>query len=425
MQGIFGLFAYLGIFGAIFYLLFRKQSNYSTELRAESANYAKPILAALLIAYFAQNLVLFDQLVSYAAFFTLIGYILYLQKSVKTIPIDSVAIDYFAGKKTRLALKSVAVVIILLSLYSIYAYNFIPYSQGVAFKKSPRASQNAYEVENAIKRAINPYNFAQYNIRAQGIDTIYMGQYFDKDQYVSNPKFRPLGNTLINMIAELVEREPYDARVHIRLVEMLNGFSRGMSEREIKEIKIYERGEELMRDALKRAPNRQEVYYLLAFNLAAQNKFNEAVEIVQRAIDLQPQVARSHYHLGLVLALAGRNEESQQAIAKAEELAPNFERFMGTDINNIAIFYKTWGSTEKYAELVYRTLLKTNANKIGHVFKRGDYEDALRYYIINENAERAIPITEYLGKSFSDAAEDMATIRDLLQKEKWEILRKL
>ena len=197
-----------------------------------------------------------------------------------------------------------------------------------------------------------------------------MGQYFDKDQYVSNPKFRPLGNTLINMIAELVEREPYDARVHIRLVEMLNGFSRGMSEREIKEIKIYERGEELMRDALKRAPNRQEVYYLLAFNLAAQNKFNEAVEIVQRAIDLQPQVARSHYHLGLVLALAGRNEESQQAIAKAEELAPNFERFMGTDINNIAIFYKTWGSTEKYAELVYRTLLKTNANKIGHVFKR-------------------------------------------------------
>ena len=70
MQGIFGLFAYLGILEQ-FFVYFSENNRYSTELRAESANYAKPILAALLIAYFAQNLVLFDQLVSYAAFLLL------------------------------------------------------------------------------------------------------------------------------------------------------------------------------------------------------------------------------------------------------------------------------------------------------------------------------------------------------------------
>lgn len=420
MQGAFGTFVYLGFFLALICALFKKIG------REKERFYLGAVLIAVLSAYFVQNLVLFDQIVSYAAFFVLIGYILHLQKkSVEIAPINSVIVDYFTGKKIVLVLKFAAVVIILLSLYSIFAYNIIPYGQGVAFKKSPRTSQNAYDVEGAIKRAIAPYNFAQYNIRSQGIDTIYMGQYFDNAQYVNNPKFRPLGSTLINMMAELVGREPHDARVHIRLVEMLNGFSRGMSDAEIKETKIYERGEELMRDALKRAPNRQEVYYHLAFNLAAQGKYDEAIETAQKAIDLEPRVARAHYHLGLVLALAGENEESQKAIAKAEELAPNFERFMGTDINNIAIFYKTWGFTDKYAELVYRTLLKINENKIGHVFSRGDYEDALRYYILNKNAERAILIADYLGKNFSDLINDMAEIKKLLGKEDWNKLIKI
>lgn len=409
MQGAFGTFAYLGLFLVLTYSLF----------------YLSAVLSAVLFAYFVQNLVIFDQIVSYAAFFAFVGYILYLEKSAKPVMVGSAVVSYFAGRGTRFVSRAAAVAFIVLPLYSVYAHNLIPYGQGMAFKKSPRASQNAYEVERVIKKAISPYNFAQYNIRSQGMDTIYTGQYFDKIQYVSNPKFRPLGNTLLNMMAELAEREPYDVRVHIRLVEMLNGLSKGMNDAEIKETIIYERAEELMRAALKRAPNRQELYYHLAFNLAAQGKYGEAAETAQKAIDLEPAVARAHYHLGLVLALAGKNEESQKAIAKAEELAPNFERFMGTDINNIAIFYKNWGLADKYAELVYRTLLKTQANNIGHVFGRGDYEDALRYYIINENAERAILLTEHLGKNFPDLSEDMAVIRDLLRKEKWEILHNL
>ena len=280
------------------------------------------------------------------------------------------------------------------------AHNLIPYNQGIAFKKSPSISANVFDVEGAVKRAIYPYNFAQYGIRVQGIDTVYSDAYFNNEEYVSNPKFRPLGETLVKMIGELVELEPYDVRIHIRLVEMLNGFSRGMTEEEISKTKIYEAAEKLMREAAKRAPKRQEVYYHLAFNLAAQKKFDEAAEVAQYAIDLQPKVARANYHLGLVLALAGKNEESQKAIAKAEELAPNFERFMGTDINNIAIFYKTWGLADKYAELIYRTLLKINENKIGHIFGRADYEDALRYYLFNKNAERAVLIADYLGKNF-------------------------
>ena len=82
MQGIFGFLTYLGIFIAAFYCLFKKQPNYAakplitTELRGEAANYAKPFIAALLISYFVQNLVLFDQLNSNIAFFVILGYLI-------------------------------------------------------------------------------------------------------------------------------------------------------------------------------------------------------------------------------------------------------------------------------------------------------------------------------------------------------------
>ncbi|MEK7451450.1 MAG: O-antigen ligase family protein [Patescibacteria group bacterium] len=408
MQGLFGVFAYLGLILSVIYVIFKKIVKQDFYLAA--------VFFAGVVAYFVQNLVIFDQIVSYAVFFSFIGYIAYFEKS-EEFPFSPVAAPAFvADRKYELIVKGVSVFVILIAIYSVAAHNLIPYNQGIAFKKSPSISANVFDVEGAVKRAIYPYNFAQYGIRVQGIDTVYSDAYFNNEEYVSNPKFRPLGETLVKMIGELVELEPYDVRIHIRLVEMLNGFSRGMTEEEISKTKIYEAAEKLMREAAKRAPKRQEVYYHLAFNLAAQKKFDEAAEVAQYAIDLQPKVARANYHLGLVLALAGKNEESQKAIAKAEELAPNFERFMGTDINNIAIFYKTWGLADKYAELIYRTLLKINENKIGHIFGRADYEDALRYYLFNKNAERAVLIADYLGKKFPELSGNMAEIKQLLEK---------
>lgn len=406
MQGIFGTFTYFGLLFFLYYLVIQRVGKKDFYLGG--------FLVAWLTAYFVQNLVIFDQVVSYAAFFGLLGFILYFTKTEL-----SVLEQKTAKTESTAFLKPVSILLISGVIFIIAFYNIVPYSQAIAFKKSPGVSANATEVEQAIKDAISPYNFAQFNIRSQGIDTIYLGAYFDNEEYVSNIKFRSLGQTLIEMIGDLVKKEPFDVRTHIRLVEMLNSYSIGMTEEDVKKTGIFVTAENLMRDAVRRAPRRQETYYHLAFNLAAQKKFDEAVEVARYAIDLEPKVARAHYHLGLVLALAGRNTESQEALAQAEELAPNFDRFLATDLNNIAIFYKTWGFADKYANLIYRTLIKINENRIGHAFAREHYEEALRYYISTKNAQRAVPIAEYLGRSFPDLKEDMAKIKILIERGEW------
>ena len=193
MQGIFGVFAYFGLFFSLLYVI-------ANKIKKEDF-YLAGVFVAGFVAYLVQNLVLFDQIVSYAAFFVLIGYILHIEKQTEKLPAVETRSALHAPYE-YLAKYAAAVVIVALG-YSLIAYNLIPYIQAVAFRKSPGISGNAYDVEGAIQRAITPYNFAQYNIRSQGIDTVYLGAYFDNEEYVSNPKFRPLGKTLIEMIGDL------------------------------------------------------------------------------------------------------------------------------------------------------------------------------------------------------------------------------
>lgn len=51
-----------------------------------------------------------------------------------------------------------------------------------------------------------PYNFAQYNIRGNGIDTIYMDQIFYKAEYAGNPKFKSVMDLLIKGVDEVVKK---------------------------------------------------------------------------------------------------------------------------------------------------------------------------------------------------------------------------
>ncbi|MDP1689427.1 MAG: O-antigen ligase family protein [bacterium] len=415
MQGIFGVISYYGFIIVLLYLVFKKMGKIRENF------YLSGILGAGIIAYVIQNLFIFDQIVSYATFFALVGYIICSQNENNTFTsyhsVGYIKSRYLVIYKVVLLLATFAII------YSIYSYNLYPYYQGMLFKNSPGVSGNAYEVEAAIKKAISPYNFAQYNIRSQGIDTIYMGQYFDNETYVNNQKYRPLGFTLINMIVEIVDKEPYDVRTSIRLVEMLTGFSVGLSEKEISDIKIYEKTEQLLRSALKRAPNRQELYYQLAFNLAIQKKYDDAIKTAQQGIDLEPKVARAHYHMALVLALAGKNEESQKSLAKIEELSPKFEGFLGNDIGNIATFYKKFGLLDKFADIAYRTLSKNQTNYIGYfVLPKEDYEATLRYYVLNKNAERALVVATYLRDTFLDLKDEMNSVINLIEKKEWNKL---
>ena len=308
--------------------------------------------------------------------------------------------------------------------FVLYFYNYIPYAQAKAFKESSEICQGKKTTQEECvslitkksEKAMYPYNFAQYNIRGQGVDAYYLNQFFYQIELVENPKFSPLVDLLIEAQEEVIKKEPYDVRLFIREVEMLNS-------KAINNLELYKKTESLIRQALVIAPKRQELYYNLAFSLAGQERYDESIEAARYALSLSPDVARAHYHLGLMFYLADKNKEAEKELVIAEKLKPNFNSFLPSDLNNIALIYMNWGKIDKVAELVSRHLAG-EIDPIGFGFKRGYYEVAIRYYAIMHDSKNLIKVASYLTR-FNDIKDDMEVLIDLAKKENWEIIDNL
>ncbi|MEK7149454.1 MAG: O-antigen ligase family protein [Patescibacteria group bacterium] len=409
MQGIFGLIAYLGIFW------FALRSLFKSRALINSYQLLVPVIMSGLVAYFVQNLFVFDQIISYMTFFAVLGYVMSETDDLKNLPTYQLK-NLKTSLKFPLAFIVTAFIVVL--GYSLYFYNLVPYIQARLFKASPGISKDVNVVMDYLKKAMWPYNFAQHNIRGSGIDTIYMDQFFYKIEYVGNPKFRPLGDLLIKGMDEVARKEPYDIRVLIREVEMLNGITRVVSEEEA--VPLYQKAEKLMREAVKRAPNRQEVYYHLAFNLAGQKRYNEAIETARYAISLNPKAARAHYHLALVSTIAGKNKEALEALAEVDKVDPNLSALMLGDKDATLLIYNVNGRLDKVAELITESLNRGE----NLAFDRKYYEAALRYYAFKIDAENFIKVANYL-KQFKDLKDDMEVLIDLAQKGMWNIINNL
>ena len=311
---------------------------------------------------------------------------------------------------------STVIIIVAISFlgYSVYAFNYIPFIQSQAFQKSPNFVSNADLAAKRLKEAMRPYNFAQYNIRSSGIDEHFMDKFFYNPDYMGNRMYWPVADLLIEGMDELGKREPYDVRILLREVEMLNAKAKYLSEEEA--APLFIKSEELMREAVKRAPNRQEVYYHLAFNLAGQKRYDESIVEAQYAVSLNSNIPRAHYHLALMYMLAGRNEQAAKELDIVQGLHPDLGGLLVGDINTVLKFYDSIGNMDKVAEFIIKDLEKT----INHKFARQYYEKSLGYFAEKEDLPHFLEVANYL-KTFDDLKEDMETFIDFVKNGVWDI----
>ena len=395
MHGIVGMALYIMLMGAVIHTA--RKTEWSTRL----------ILYGLLTAHFIQNLVLFDQILSYITLATLFGYMIHLDYERK-----SAEGDHTPPAATRARYLPMWGAIALVTVVVLYEYTYIPYAQAQSFARARNGNQIELVMEE-IKRAMTPYNYIQANMRGHIIEAYYESQ----PEIFEKPFFTALANQLILAMDDVLAREPYDPRNFIRVLKAINVQARTNES-------IYLISEDLSREALKQAPKRQELFYHLAFALAGQGKGDESVAVVREAIALSPKVARGHYHLALMLALSdipSYQEEAQEELRIAvEELDPELRTIVGFDINNIAILYANWGRDDKVAELGLRTL-RGESNKFS---ERRHYQTALRYVVGVQRADDIITIATHL-MTYDDLEGDMEVLIDLVEKGKWNIIEKL
>ncbi len=392
MQGIFGLLIYLALFGFIFYLLFSKKvfGRFS------------PILGAVLIAYFVQNIFLFDEISSYLLFIAIIGFLISVSESKQEED------DLRQGSVKKYIISAFCVALAILIIYSLYFYNYIPYRQGKDIQLA-RGGQKDFVKAQLIK-SFYPYNFAQSSVRTYITDFYYLNRTY----IFENDDFKMLSDVILDSIQEVLAHDSFDPRFYILQYHIFDV----MGERNLE---FYKESEKAIRKAIELAPNRQELWYNLALSFAKQNRFDEAIAISRKTKDLNSSIGRAHFFLAFLLS--AENLEKNRAeivfeLDKMNELDPGLESLQPMDVKKIPEIYLKLQEYDRLADFVMKKVNGMTAK----IFEPKHYEFALKYFLTKRDTENFIKVADFVGKEFPAQKENMDGLTDLARKGLWQIL---
>ncbi|KKT89047.1 MAG: O-antigen ligase [Parcubacteria group bacterium GW2011_GWB1_45_10] len=433
MQGLFGFLAYFGLLGSVFYLFFKewKKKNEGEISRAA------PVLAAVFAAYFVNNFFLFDQITSYIPLFGILGFLIAESNIGRS---DLPNID---GNVRRSDLRGIgqkinpylfalpALVLTGGVLWALYFWNYLPVYQVITLRDAVR-SRVGQNILAASDKFLTPYNYIQMEIRKQFLEIIY------NSKLITNEKFKPLADKALQAMEEFTDKEPFDPRHFSSLIESYN-------ERAKEDPSLFTKTEVFARKAVALSPNRQGLLYHLAFTLAGEERFDEAIELSRETLALDPRIAKAHYELAINLALAADSEKYKgtpkqmeyrtEALKELDEaldlgsrrlgsLEPysgsditntQYYLFLESDLKNMVILYRSLGLPDRMAKVLEILIVSHPENK--------DYRyDAMVVYRALRDKDKIIEHAEALKKLDPALASDMDTIIDLAEKGEWEIL---
>lgn len=296
--GILGLLSYFFVFISVFYLLFKNKNQ------SEGNIISFPFLIAVLAAYFAQNLFIFDTIGTYLMFFLALGFI-----GGKFI-ISGEVVSVSDKEEKERGLKILLAVFVLISLIGIY-YNYEIFDAsryeywGVNYFLNLLPESSMVSFSQAIN-TVTPY---ADDIKMNYANTV--KQAFQ--QGVEYPNLAQLQSKLNDYMTEIIKRRPSNYFYYVSLAEYKNVFSR-YNPNYLKE------AEELVYKALEISPKRQQVYYILAKTKLLQNDPKGAYEAFEKAVALNPDAADPHFYFGLMAYGLGDAKKGLEEITIAENL---------------------------------------------------------------------------------------------------------
>lgn len=382
-MGVVGLISYLSILVIAFYILIKKFK------KKRIGRITFGVISALLIAYFGQNLFIFDTTANYLLFFLVLGYINYLSLKKKDFSPDLPAVN---SPKARVSQDdsgrspSVFLIAILLILAIILTYqtNIKPARANFACTRAILAGRggNVQEAFNKYQEALN-YKSPQgsYEIRHKlatfAIQVV-------EHQRANNKDFDP--NLLYYSIKEVnknIERFPLDTipylyvgRMYILLID--------------KEPELAgQQAEEAIYRAIELNPRNPRIWYELGQAQLSRKKYQESYESFKKALELNPDVAISYWFFGVTAYHIGNYQEAVDNIEMALELG--YDEYQTTkytpgssDLARLINIYEKVGNYEKIIEF-YRLATKGDpqnpqlyASLAATYAKIGDYDNAAK-----------------------------------------------
>ncbi len=298
--GILGLLTYLGLFFSLFSVLWKK---YLKEKLVDFWDFS--IFIALPVAYFIQNLTVFDMVASLMMFVLILGFVSFLANSGK----EKEKREGFISQHQRMG-----IILFLIFLFTFSKFIVQPFKTDTLVIKALTDPQQRVEF---YRKTLEASPMGKYQIReffGQNSESIIRANF-------NNIPKEQIKEELDFVIAELekTNREsPLEFRSVLKLTHLYNIYILIDSQK----IVLAEKYGEM---AIQLSPDNQQGYWALAQTRIYQGDFEKALSLAQKAIELEPRWLQSHKIAIQISQIFGELELTKELAEKAIEINPDWQ----------------------------------------------------------------------------------------------------
>ena len=287
-SGILGLLAYLSMWASALYVLWKK---YFLDASREKLVLAA-VTSSLLAAYFFHNFFVFDNIISYILFFTILAFVHFQAVSDKEKDTLSPINPFYSA------------IIVFLLILSLYFLNVKPISANIALLKTLKdisaQGQNVEVVLSDFQKALSYNTFANQEIREQ------LSAY--TNGVVASDLPQDLKIKAVSLATAELEKQtketPDEVRAYIFLSSMYGNVGRHKDA-----LAVIER-------ALELSPKKQQIFFLLADTYLALGDGQKAYGAVKFAYESDPEFESAVKNFAIVAIINGRVSEAEEALVR-------------------------------------------------------------------------------------------------------------
>ena len=297
VQGIVGLFLYVGLFAiAIVQLWFGyKKKVIDAHLLG--------IGAAFLVGHFIHNAVVFENPTSYLYFFFFLAFV-----NRQTFGVEE------KEKKEKTVSPALTMAMLVVVLFLIYSTNINVARANMTSLRVLGAMQTGQLVAETYQKAVEMSSPHIDDIRSDFVRSLIMiiPQY-NKASFTD--KAKELYQLGYDESKKNLVLHPLDIRTHLQFAQLIQ---QGVMELKEPPQSLLE-AETVLKDALVKSPKRQQIIYKLAMLELLIGKPDEAVILLQSAIDDDDRIGEGWWRLALVYAQTGDNDKAREIIKTAQD----------------------------------------------------------------------------------------------------------
>ncbi|OGJ60195.1 hypothetical protein A2635_05485 [Candidatus Peribacteria bacterium RIFCSPHIGHO2_01_FULL_51_9] len=350
--GTLGLLAFLGVFGAALWVLWRASLTRRTD--DAFTHEERSILTGLLAAYFVHNLTVFDNITSSILFATVLAYIAYREMTTgKTAPLLSRALP------SRALLFAAPLCAALLALV-VWGINANAYAANRALIGGMQPQEAGLEYNLTLfEKAVSYDTYGTQEAREQLAQIAV--QILASNQVPTEIKQR-FTATAVSELEKQAALSPLDARFPLFAASVLSAAG------------DYKNAATLLEKARQLSPGKQTILYELGQNAYFRGDADAAVRYFEEAYKLAEDNVVARIYYAMVLIRLGRDEEAERI------LAPIIPTGQAADQRILAAYVER----EQYGKLIplWEARVEAVPTDVQAYFTLG-----AAYYVVGERAQ--------------------------------------